>query len=210
MPFADKEKERIWRRAYAKRWRVANPDRSQATQRRFYERHAVERRESAKRWRERNKEQVREYQRSYWRSLDDARRQRRRELKRQRYNAERVRAYRQRPDVREANRQRNTLWREANYWRLRGAKYGISADALQRLWALQDGRCANPSCGRHLNPRAAHLDHEHAGAQRVRGFLCRSCNVAIGFGRDDPAVIRGLAGYLEKFTPPGNRVWGAA
>lgn len=38
-------------------------------------------------------------------------------------------------------------------------------------------------------------DHDHATGA-FRGTLCGGCNTALGFARDDPAVLLGLARYL--------------
>jgi hypothetical protein len=44
--------------------------------------------------------------------------------------------------------------------------------------------------------RQPHVDHCHkTGA--VRGLLCSGCNQALGNAKDDPALLRALASYLE-------------
>lgn len=40
-------------------------------------------------------------------------------------------------------------------------------------------------------------DHDHETG-RFRGWLCNHCNGALGFGRDDPRILRALAQYLER------------
>lgn len=42
------------------------------------------------------------------------------------------------------------------------------------------------------------LDHDHATGA-TRGWLCRSCNVALGHLKDDPARIVALLSYLKRF-----------
>jgi hypothetical protein len=38
-------------------------------------------------------------------------------------------------------------------------------------------------------------DHDHTTRQ-FRGWLCRSCNLALGYAKDDPEILRGLIDYL--------------
>ena len=42
-----------------------------------------------------------------------------------------------------------------------------------------------------------HYDHDHNTGQ-FRGWLCKGCNLALGFSRDKPWILRALADYLEK------------
>lgn len=77
-------------------------------------------------------------------------------------------------------------------------KYGISKDEYKRLLCSQNGLCA--VCGQSQqgtgSRKRLHLDHDHKfGA--VRGFLCQSCNHAIGCAKDDPVLLRKMAEYLE-------------
>lgn len=76
---------------------------------------------------------------------------------------------------------------------LRASTYGLSWDETARL--LESGCC--DVCG--LKPdtlKELHIDHCHE-SDRVRGVLCNGCNTAIGLTREDPAVLRKLADYVE-------------
>jgi len=42
-----------------------------------------------------------------------------------------------------------------------------------------------------------YFDHHH-GSDAFRGWLCLSCNVALGHVKDDPELLRKLAEYLER------------
>jgi hypothetical protein len=44
--------------------------------------------------------------------------------------------------------------------------------------------------------RRLHFDHCHTNGH-FRGWLCRSCNLALGNVQDDPILLRKLAAYLE-------------
>lgn len=73
-------------------------------------------------------------------------------------------------------------------------KYGITTKDRNRILRLQGYRCAG--C-REKKTGHWHTDHCHR-TERVRGVLCRPCNLALGFARDRPATLRRLATYLEK------------
>ena len=74
------------------------------------------------------------------------------------------------------------------------------------MLAEQDGKCAN--CRR--PPEQVHrksgkvrdlaVDHCHE-TKAVRGLLCTDCNMAIGLLRDDPALLRAAADYLDRHSP---------
>jgi hypothetical protein len=70
--------------------------------------------------------------------------------------------------------------------------YGISAAEADRLRESQTDRCA--ICG---DAGPEHPDHDHASG-RVRSLLCQRCNFGLGLYRDDPALLRAAAEYVER------------
>jgi len=73
-------------------------------------------------------------------------------------------------------------------------KYGITLAQYERMLGKQGGGCA--ICGRVAKTRSLNVDHCHrTGA--VRGILCHSCNRGLPFFRDNPALFRKAAEYLE-------------
>ena len=73
-----------------------------------------------------------------------------------------------------------------------GRRYGISAEEADLMLAEQDGLCV--IC---RTAAAVHVDHDHeTGA--VRSLLCFNCNGGLGQFRDDPAVLRAAADYVEE------------
>ncbi|MQY08680.1 endonuclease VII domain-containing protein [Actinomadura macrotermitis] len=71
-------------------------------------------------------------------------------------------------------------------------RYGITEDEARALADVQGGLCAI-CCDR----PAEHVDHCHS-TEVVRGVLCTGCNSGMGQLRDDPAVLRRAAAYLER------------
>lgn len=71
-------------------------------------------------------------------------------------------------------------------------KYRVTRDDYDRMFAEQQGRCA--IC------RTAHdilnVDHDHATGA-VRGLLCKNCNIALGWLKDDAGVASEAARYLS-------------
>jgi Recombination endonuclease VII len=71
-------------------------------------------------------------------------------------------------------------------------RYGITAEEADFLLERQEGLCA--IC---LSAPAGHVDHDH-GTGVVRALLCFNCNGGLGQFRDDPAVLRAAADYVEE------------
>ena len=75
-------------------------------------------------------------------------------------------------------------------------KYGITWQEREQMIAKQSGCCA--ICGEPFeSTKTTHTDHSHeTGA--IREILCWPCNCGLGNFRDDPALLRAAAEYLEK------------
>jgi hypothetical protein len=72
--------------------------------------------------------------------------------------------------------------------------YGLSPEDYDRLSARQGGVCA--ICMRRPVD-ALCIDHCHRTG-RIRGLLCRRCNSALGFFRDDEIRLRSAIAYLRR------------
>lgn len=80
-------------------------------------------------------------------------------------------------------------------------KYGVTPEWYADKSAEQDGACI--LCG-HVPPAGAikaasrlHVDHDHTSGA-VRDLLCTRCNQGLGFFRDNPALLRAAADYIER------------
>jgi hypothetical protein len=78
--------------------------------------------------------------------------------------------------------------------------YGLESEAAYaQLSAEQDhlcGVCQKPS----TDGRPLSVDHDHMNG-KIRGLLCRNCNVAAGLIKDDPDLAYRLAEWLRKSRP---------
>jgi Autographiviridae endonuclease VII len=74
--------------------------------------------------------------------------------------------------------------------------FGITLETFRDLEAAQLGRCA--ICGgTNSSGHALALDHDHKSG-RIRGLLCRKCNLGVGYFGDDPERLRAAASYLGR------------
>ena len=78
-------------------------------------------------------------------------------------------------------------------------RYKIAPADLAELIKAQEGKCA--ACGDDLVPgRHTHIDHDHKTG-KVRGLLCKDCNLAEGFLRGSARRARLLAEYIARHSP---------
>lgn len=95
-------------------------------------------------------------------------------------------------------------WREENPEKARSyRKRGSNVAPMvwgeltfELLYEQQDGRCEGCS-GPLLPGPTTHVDHDHTTG-KVRGLLCKTCNMGMGLLKDSPDVLRRLAAYLER------------
>jgi hypothetical protein len=71
---------------------------------------------------------------------------------------------------------------------------GLTLDQYHSIAESQDFCCY--LCGEF---RPLHVDHDHATG-RVRRMLCMECNTSIGKLKDDPALLRRAADYIERYS----------
>lgn len=74
-------------------------------------------------------------------------------------------------------------------------RYGLSKEGIDGLLAKQQFKCA--ACLVGLTKTNIQIDHCHSTG-KVRGILCRHCNTALGFMKDDIDAILRLADYARR------------
>lgn len=77
-------------------------------------------------------------------------------------------------------------------------QYGLTLTQWEEMVSQQENKCKICGCdGRDSIHGRLHIDHCHATGD-VRGLLCGICNTSLGGFRDDPALLRAAADYLER------------
>lgn len=93
---------------------------------------------------------------------------------------------------------------EAYRANIRRLKYGITTEQFDQMMIDCDGKCS--ICREDLERPC--IDHDHACCPSskkscgkcVRGLLCPTCNLALGYMRDDPSRLIEAAKYLNAWT----------
>ena len=79
-------------------------------------------------------------------------------------------------------------------------KYGLTFAEYDKMLTEQNNCCA--VCGG-TKPggrwKSFAVDHDHVTG-RVRGLLCKSCNIALGEVKDDLTTLKNMINYLSKHT----------
>ncbi len=109
-------------------------------------------------------------------------------------------------ECKECTKQRRSKWWRSPTGKLSSAntklkaRFGITLDEYHALLDQQGGECL--ICFAHLSVMGHRLavDHCHKTG-RIRGLLCKSCNVGIGNFDDCPERLRRAAAYLERTAP---------
>ena len=73
-------------------------------------------------------------------------------------------------------------------------KYGVALKQHQQMYVSQNGCCA--LCGKSVAYDKVHTDHDHV-TDKVRGLLCRGCNIGLGHLGDTYEDIMQAARYLR-------------
>ncbi len=101
--------------------------------------------------------------------------------------------------------EKNRAWNEANpdYRKNRSLMllYGLSRDEYDQMLLSQNGLCA--ICGEEM--KTVNVDHDHRDG-RVRGLLCKNCNMGLGHFFDSIALLASAIKFLGRYdsSPSSN------
>jgi hypothetical protein len=75
--------------------------------------------------------------------------------------------------------------------------FGISLEGYNNLLKQQNNGCALCGGGPACRGKGFAVDHCHVTG-KIRGLLCRGCNVGIGNLNDDPELLEKAAAYIRR------------
>jgi predicted nucleic acid-binding Zn ribbon protein len=76
-------------------------------------------------------------------------------------------------------------------------RFRLTQEDYTRMLTAQRGKCAICGTSEPGTSGVFAVDHDHRTG-RIRGLLCRSCNVGIGNLRDEPTLLQAALKYLEQ------------
>jgi Autographiviridae endonuclease VII len=82
------------------------------------------------------------------------------------------------------------------------AKYGLTPEQYDAMLAAQGGHCAIcPATEPGGGNKKFNVDHDHVTG-KVRGLLCRSCNLMLGYSEDSEERLEAGIAYLRASRRP--------
>lgn len=76
-------------------------------------------------------------------------------------------------------------------------QYGLNIDGYFHLLKKQGGGCAICGLPDNSNGRRLYVDHCHETGV-VRGLLCSTCNLMIGYAKEDRELLQRAVAYLDR------------
>lgn len=77
------------------------------------------------------------------------------------------------------------------------ARFGVTIEEYEAMVLAVGGHCQICGVDVSYNGHRLALDHNHQTGH-LRGILCKACNAGIGRLKDDPALLRRAADYIER------------
>ena len=75
-------------------------------------------------------------------------------------------------------------------------KYGLTPESREILLASVNYSCQSCGAGHKDSVRGLMIDHNHKTG-KIRGVLCKNCNLAEGFTRGNPDILLGMIELME-------------
>lgn len=79
------------------------------------------------------------------------------------------------------------------------SKYDLTQEQYANLYILQNGKCFICNCSElEAGEKGLVIDHCHA-TNKIRGLLCKDCNIALGSVKDNIKNLERAIAYLNKY-----------
>ena len=95
--------------------------------------------------------------------------------------------------IKRKEKQKREWHRQRNY-RIK-KRFNITSDDFNKLLNEQNHQCA--ICKNNNPDQHFDIDHCHTN-NKIRGLLCRSCNMGLGYFKDNPELLNKAADYLRR------------
>ena len=149
-------------------------------------------RERSKKWREANPEYGKEYYHANKDELKKRRKKRPEGYYKNYYRANRERLSKYQMEWKRSNKEKVRGIKKKEYLK---RKYNLTPEDMAILLDEQENKCK--ICSIKFNDYIKHnVDHCHSTG-KIRGLLCRACNLGLGFFKDDPKLLIKAIEYLE-------------
>lgn len=78
-------------------------------------------------------------------------------------------------------------------------KFGLTSEVYEKMVSNQEGRCAICLMNIEGNGERLSIDHSHKDG-KIRGLLCRKCNLLLGCAKDSVEILENSIEYLKKWS----------
>jgi len=107
-------------------------------------------------------------------------------------------------ECKECNRIRKYKWHQTESGKLSSAntklkrRFGITLDQFNEMYKKQEGKCLICNATESMLGHRLAVDHCHTTG-KIRGLLCKSCNMGIGNLKENVDNLQNAIKYLKSF-----------
>jgi len=107
-------------------------------------------------------------------------------------------------ECKDCNRTRKYKWHQTELGKLSSAntklkrRFGITLDQFNEMYKKQEGKCLICGVNESILGHRLAVDHCHTTG-KIRGLLCKSCNMGIGNLKENIDNLQNAIKYLESF-----------
>ena len=111
-------------------------------------------------------------------------------------------------ECKKCNQSRKHKWHQTEQGKRSSAntklkrRFGVTIEEYEALVAEVGGHCEICGAAQSANGCRLALDHNHI-TMKIRGVLCKACNIGIGVFFDNVDLLRKAATYLERTSKTG-------